>query len=169
MDDRGHFSFTLRTDWTTMHYFGKKVNDIWGVVDKIRCDIINVCCSRVMAEHLMNLCSSQQTQSWVASMWSFSIFHCSGQRHLTVSPPAINVLRFSLNLIFVSFPMVPVFLYYSRVKPLHFFILSCCQSNSVSNLHVRREISGIQCVEKNNAFHHKNFTSVLASTLLINK
>ena len=47
---------------------------------------IDVCCSRSMAEHLMNLCSSPQTQSWVVSMWSSSIFHYSGQIRLTVSP-----------------------------------------------------------------------------------
>lgn len=49
-------------------------------------DSINVCCRPSMAKHLTNLCSSQQTQSRIASMWSPSIFHYMGQIHLTVSP-----------------------------------------------------------------------------------
>lgn len=44
--------------------------------------------------------------------------------------PAMTVLRLSLNLIFVPFPMVPVFLYFSRVKPLRILIHTCCRSHS---------------------------------------
>lgn len=52
----------------------------------MRWDGINFCCRQSMAEHLMNLWSPAQTQTWVASMWSSSIYHRSGQIHITVSP-----------------------------------------------------------------------------------
>lgn len=80
-------------------------------------------------------------------------------KHISRFLPAITILRFSLNLIFVSFPMVPVFLYFSRVKPLHFLILTCCRSNQVSSLCVERisHRAEIQCLGNINAILSREF------------
>lgn len=112
-------------------------------------DGVSVCCSRSMAEHLMNLRSSQQLQSWVASMWSSSIFPHSGQIHLAVSPRHHMRLAvspryhrppfFSLNLIFVPFPHGACFsVFLKSEEPLHFLILTRCRSNRASGLCVGR-------------------------------
>ncbi len=81
--------------------------------------------------------------------------------------PAIAVARFSLNLIFVPFPRAPVFLYFSRVKPLRFLILTCCRSNQkVEPLRWKGFSHGteIQCLGNINAsFFIKNFTSMFSS------
>lgn len=78
-------------------------------------------------------------------------------------PPNITVLRFSLKIIFVSFPMVPVFLYFSRVKPLCFLILRSCRSNQVLSLHVKRKFQKFSIWETlMHFFHHRNFTSVFS-------
>lgn len=86
-----HFQF----DWELLG-----ANDIWRVLDEMCRDSTAVCCSRGTAEHLMNLCSSQQTQSRIASMWSPSIFHYSGQIHLSFSVLSLSSVSLWISYLF---------------------------------------------------------------------
>ena len=73
----------------------------------------------------MDPCSAEHTQSM--SAWNLFQSFTTRVKYISQLPPAITVVHFSLNLIFVPFPMVPpppVFLQSEAIRVFHQHTLS---------------------------------------------